>query len=78
MSANNITKTLLIVSKNKDILNIGFSEKEKITYFETNKFYLLNSAISNFDLIIFIVIDFRIQFQFLRLKSIKILIFIFY
>jgi len=53
MSANNITKTLLIVSQNKDILNIAFSEKEKITCFETNKFYLLNSAISNFDLIIF-------------------------
>lgn len=53
MSANNITKTLLIVSQNRDILNIAFSEKEKITCFETNKFYLLNSAISNFDLIIF-------------------------
>lgn len=53
MSANNITKTLLIVSSNKDVLNIGFSEKEKITQFETNKFYLLNSVISNFDLIIF-------------------------
>lgn len=53
MSANNILKSLLIVSSNVDILNIGFSEKEKITYFETNKFYLLNSVILNFDLIIF-------------------------
>lgn len=53
MSANNITKTLLIISSNKDILNIAFSEKEKITHFETNKFYLLNSVIVNFDLIIF-------------------------
>lgn len=53
MSANNIVKTLLIISSNADIPNIRFSPKEKITYFETNKFYLLNGIISNFDLIIF-------------------------
>lgn len=53
MSANNMSKTLLIISSDKNIPNIGFSSKEKITYFETNKFYLLNSIISSFDLIIF-------------------------
>jgi two-component system response regulator MprA len=53
MSVNNITKKLLVISFGEEILNIGFSDKDKITYFETNKFYLLNSEISSFDLIIF-------------------------
>lgn len=53
MNTNNSTKTLLIISFDKDIRVKSDNFEENITYFETNKFYLLNSIIHKFDLIIF-------------------------